>query len=403
MTGESRAIVWNARSLYLKGVLTPPLKPVTGFYIWNWNPDILASGNIVFRWNTLMLIVAFLAARQLMLYLYKKDTPSTQVANLPVYLVLAGLMGARLGHILFYEPSALLSEALTIIFPFETKPAFHVLGRSAFSIHGAILGVLAFASLYHRKQLSRQPYLRLLDRVSLAACLGGFFVFLGSFLNSEIAGKPTTSPTGTVFIEPVVRGLKKVPCCVMRTPDGKNPLADVAAEKDPAATGAGQSRKPVILYLFFGQGPSERLVNEFLVGDIKKYLYDMSAFVYEPGTQPLRYRIFLDKDQQYIARISTLGIARYPLQIFQALACAVLFIYFFRLYTDKRATIPPGRIFGWIFGAFWILEVSFWFMREEQHVVAVVLNLIFALAGTVTAIISYRKDVSVRAAPKVTK
>ncbi|HEX8038814.1 MAG TPA: prolipoprotein diacylglyceryl transferase family protein, partial [Chryseosolibacter sp.] len=347
--------------------------PVISYFIWNWNPEIFSLGGLTFRWSALLLVLAFLAGRQVLLNFYKNE-PATlkQIANLPVFLVVVALIGARLGHLLIFEPAALIAKAHTIIFPFALKPDFHFLGRNEFSLHGGVVAILIFLFLYRGRKLGRQNYLQLLDRVSLAAAAIGVFVFVGSFLNSEIVGKQTRSVTGTVLMAPVAKGLMKVPCCIMRTPDGENPLEKVEVKGDPGASRSNSGHMPVILNLFFKQGASQQLAGEFLIGDVKTYLYDMSLFVYEPGTQPLHYSVLTEKNGTYRARISTLGVARHPVQVFEAVVCLALFVYFFR-YRDKPG-VPPGRIFGLVMVLFWTFEFIFGFIKEGQQPVSSVLN-----------------------------
>ncbi len=363
--------------------------PIPGFFIWNWNSELFSSNGVTLRWSVVLFITAFLAGRQLLIYLSKKDHQSLAgIANLPIYLVIAALIGARLGHLVFYEPESALSKAVTIVFPFAFKPDFHFLGRNEFSVHGAVLASLLFLFFYTCKK-SRESSFLILDRVALASSLGGVFIFLGSFLNSEPVGAQTTSATGTIFIAPVLKGLMKVPCCIMRTPDGDNPLTGISVEKDPASSGARTTHKPIILRLFFKPGSSEQLINEFLIGDVKKFLYDMSEFVYEPGTQPLRYQIFAESKETYFARISTVGIARHPVQIFEAIICLAL-VVIMRPYGKKSAPdIHPGRIFGWIMMTFWTFEVAIGFLKEGQLLMSILLNVLFAVAGlSVFAIVS---------------
>lgn len=343
-----------------------------------------------------MLVLAFLAGRQVLLNVYRKDPHMLkQVANLSVFLVVVALIGARLAHLAFFDPEALLSKAHTIIFPFAIKPDFHFLGRNEFSVHGAVLAILIFLFFYGGRRFVRQNYLQILDRVSLAAAAVGVFLFLGSFLNSEIVGKQTRAFTGTVLMAPVANGLMKLPCCIMRTPDGENPLEKVEVTRDPGASRSSSGRMPVILNLFFKQGASQQLAGEFLIGDVKTYLYDMSAHVYEPGTEPLHFSVFTEMNGTYRARVSTLGVARHPVQIFESLLCLALFVYFFRY--GHKAGARHGRTFGLIMALFWGFEFIFGFMKEGQQPVSSILNLLFFAGGLAALIFSYLKPLTTQA------
>jgi prolipoprotein diacylglyceryltransferase len=230
-----------------------------------------------------------------------------------------------------------------------------------------------------------------LDRISIAAALAGVFILIGSFLSADLTGKPTDSPSGVIFISPVLNGLLKVPCCIMRSPDGKNPLQDVEIKKDPTSPKVEKHQKSIILYLFFKPGPSEQLVNEFLIGDVKTFLYDMARFVHEPGTEPLHYRIFLEKDNQYTARVTTKGIVRYPVQLFEAICCAALFLFLFSYWKRHNLDTKSGRLFGYFMIFFWSFQLAFGFLKEKQSSVEIGLNILLVLAGIAILIISSRK------------
>ena len=366
--------------------------PIPNYFIWTGDSQLSSLGSFSIRWNAILLVMGFLICRQILFYIYSKEMkPLNEVARLSVYLVLAGLLGARLGHELFYELKAAGANFPSILLPFEFKPDFHVLDRDEFSVQGATLGMLLFLWVYGRNS-KHQNYLQLFDRLSIVAALSGVFILMGSFLSSEISGKPTHSSFGGVFIKPVLNGLSKLPCCIMRSPEGRNPLESVTATKDTASADGASNQKSVILYLFFRPGASEQLVNEFLIGDVKTYLYDMNQVVYEPGTEPLRYRIFLERDGKYVGRIQTKAISRYPVQLFEAIACAVLFILLFWLWARHKVNTPPGKLFACFMILFWSLHFAFGFLKENQGTVEAGLDILFVLAGITTLVLSRRKN-----------
>lgn len=363
--------------------------PIAGYFIWRGSPEIFSFGGFTLWWSAVLFVLAFLISRQILLFLYKKEhKPLSAVSCLCIYLVLAALAGARLGYLIFYEPGAIFSKAQTIIFPFEFEPDFHLLDTGEFSVHGAALGILLFLWIYSRKNPFQQKYFQLLDRVAIASVLCGVFLLLASFVRPEIKGKPTASVAGAISISPVLRGLMKVPCCVMRSPGGKNPLERVEVRKDPAPPKDENIQKSLILYLFFKAGASERLVNEFLIGDVKIFLYEMSLHVHEPGDQPLQYRIFLQKDGSYIARIQTKGISRYPVRIFEAASCLFIFIL---LWWHRSEMKHAGRLFGLFMILFWSQNSAYGFLMETHHPVQIALNIGFVLMGVIALVLSYRQ------------
>ena len=364
---------------------------VVAYIIWRANPEIFSLNGFTLRWSALLLILAFLVSRQILLSVFKKEgRPVHAVSYLCIYLAVVALAGARLGYLIFYEPRALFSKGLSVVLPFSFEPDFRLLPPDEFSLHGAVLATLIFLWFYSRKNPLKQHYFQLLDRIALVAALSGAFLFVSSFFSLSREGKPTDSFIGTVAISPVQRGLMRVPCCIMRSPDGKNPLERVAVRRDPVPPIDENSQKSLILYLFFKPGASERLVNEFLIGDVKTFLYEKPGFVYEPGDQPLHYRIFLERDGKYIARVQTMGIARYPVAVFEAAVCLAIFIFLW-FHAEMKAA---GKVFGLANILFWSFHSGFGFLTEGVSPIEIVLNILFILVGMTVLILSYRRSLA---------
>ena len=330
------------------------------YFILTGTSEIFSLGNFTLRWDAVLFILGFLVSRKLLLLTYKKDAINFKVSAFSIYLVLSAIVGSRLFYLVLYEPRAIASKLHTIILPFEWKPHFNILDRSEFSLYGGLIGILLCAWLYRRAL--HQTFLQVLDRIWLPCAIAGAFLYVISFMDADIVGKQTESSVGTVFLGPVKKGLLKVPCCIMRSPDGKNPLQTVAVEKDPEFAGARTSQPPVIIHLFFQPGLSEQLVKEFLVGDVKKFLYDMPLYVHETGTEPLRYRMDAQADGTFMARVGTRGIARYPVQIFCGLVLLVISVMLFRRWRNPSA-MPAGRLFALFMILFWSAHLLLEFMK----------------------------------------
>lgn len=320
---------------------------MVNFIIWNGSPTLFSIGSFALRWYGILFIAGFLLCRLVLLWIYKKEgKPTSDVETLTKYIFVAAIIGARLGYVILYQPALIWTKPLEILLPVEFQPSFHFSGLDKLSGHGAVVAILVALLIYSRKSKSGQNYLQVLDRIAICIALAGVFIGLGSFLNAEIIGKPTDSMTGVVFARPVTDGLTKIPCCIMRNPGGKNPLDKVTARKDEdGVTADADGRSPVLLYLFFKPGANEQLVNEFLLGDVKTYLFDRSELVYEPGTEPLHYTIFVEKDI-YTARIITKGISRYPVQLFESGVFLIVFLSSFLLWKKYNVQTPAGRISG---------------------------------------------------------
>jgi len=114
--------------------------------------------------------------------------PEADLEKLMLYMIVSTVVGARLGHCLFYQPDYYLAHPIDILKVWE----------GGLASHGATIGILLGLWLYARKR-SDQPYLWLLDRIVIVVALGGCFIRLGNLMNSEIIGTPTQLPWAFIF------------------------------------------------------------------------------------------------------------------------------------------------------------------------------------------------------------
>ena len=363
------------------------------YILWNIPPEVFSAGPFTLRWNALLILVAYLAGRRLLLYLSTKDgVASRDVAVLTAYVILSGIALARLVYVAVNDPTLFWTNPLEILFPISFRPEFHLSDSAGFSAHGAALGVIAAVWLYKRRASAAPHFLKILDRLSIVAALTAFFLYSGSLLSSGIPGKPTASNAGIILVQPLVRGLETLPCCNMRNPGGANPLSGVIARKDHTVARADSIYQGVILYLFFKAGATEQLVNEFLIGDVKTFLFDMSAYVQEPGTEPLHYSIIVAKDKQYIGRVQTRGIARYPVHLIGAFASLALFVLLLALWYKRRQALFRGRVFAIFMIVFWAVSLVIGFMSENRSGADTTLDIAGILAGMVVAAFPARRE-----------
>lgn len=155
-----------------------------------WNPSTgFDLGFLTIHFYSLMFVVAFMLGWYLMKRIYKREgVEEEKLDPLFIYSVLSILIGARLGHVFFYQPELLLQDPLSVILPFRFVPEIEYTGFQGLASHGAAIGMIIAMYLYNKKILHKSP-LWLLDRVILPVALGGIFVRIGNFFNSEIVGK----------------------------------------------------------------------------------------------------------------------------------------------------------------------------------------------------------------------
>ncbi|NAS32474.1 prolipoprotein diacylglyceryl transferase [Flavobacteriaceae bacterium R38] len=170
-----------------------------------WNPDkaLLEIGNFQLRYYSLMFVIAFSLGWYLTKKIFNRENqPLEKLDSLFIYMAVSILIGARLGHVFFYDWSYFSQHPEEILLPFRFSPKFEFTGFSGLASHGAAIGVIIAMYLYRRKY----PDLKLswiLDRVVIAVSSGAIFVRLGNFMNSEINGKVVDEsfPLGVRFVQ----------------------------------------------------------------------------------------------------------------------------------------------------------------------------------------------------------
>lgn len=166
----------------------------------NWNPDveIFKIGSFAVRYYSLMFVIAFVLGLQIMKKIFNREgVPIEKLDSLFIYTVVATLLGARLGHFLFYDPEFLFSRPLEVLLPIQLDP-FRFTGYQGLASHGAAIGII-LAMYFYSKKVLHKPMLWILDRIVIPVASGAIFVRIGNLMNSEIIGKPTNSDYGFIF------------------------------------------------------------------------------------------------------------------------------------------------------------------------------------------------------------
>ena len=160
---------------------------------WDVDPVIFSLGRIDIRYYSLFFIIAFTIGYYIFKYFFKREQVPLKILDPLLYTLIIGtLVGARLGHCLFYQPDYYLANPIKILYVWEGGLASH---------GGAIALLLAmwwFAHHYGRK--NHFSFLWIMDRLGIAVALAGFFIRMGNLMNSEIYGNETTMPWGFVFL-----------------------------------------------------------------------------------------------------------------------------------------------------------------------------------------------------------
>ena len=168
--------------------------------IWDADPEIFSLfGKISIRWYSLLFAGGLVLGFQISKRLFLADRWSIDdIDKLALFVFIATILGARLGHCLFYEPEYYLSNPLEMILPFTWKGgSFEMTGFRGLASHGGIFGV--FLAIWYFSKKYKKPIFSILDIAAVGGSFTAIFIRLGNFMNSEIIGKATGSDVGIIF------------------------------------------------------------------------------------------------------------------------------------------------------------------------------------------------------------
>lgn len=357
------------------------------YIIWNANPEIFTlpipflDKELTLRWYGLFFALGFLISQQILYYIFKKEgKPEKDVDTLTIYMVVATVIGARLGHVLFYEPEKYLANPIDIIKIWE----------GGLASHGGAIGILFALWLYSRKKKPGQNYLQTLDRIVILVALTGALIRFGNLMNSEIIGKPTESSYGIVFARNVTEVLKN---------DGN--VKRVQYTKNDSLPASG-NLQPIKILLEFekNEGSDYGMYNRYLKGSVEDEL-STNPYIREHiiQTGPLDYKLIQDESGAFYGIINTYAIPRHPGQLYESISCAILFVFLLWLWFKYKQNLAEGRIFGIFLIVCFGLRIVWEFFKENQVEfentlplnMGQLLSIPLVLAGFFFLIRSYRK------------
>jgi len=277
-----------------------------------WNPDdtLFTVGFLQIKYYNLLWITAFAAGWYVMKQIFQKEGKSLeQLDSLFIYTVLSTMIGARLGHVLFYDWAYYQQHLVEILLPirenaqgrlFGLISGYSFTGFAGLASHGATIGILIGLYLY----VCKFPDLKfswILDRIVVPVALGAFLVRLGNFFNSEIIGKTVdgTFWSATKFVRA---------------------SEDMSAYKAMSLT---QQTTPEAAYALIGSDP--------------------------------RYASILESIP-----------FRHPAQLYEGVAYLVLFFVLRYLYQNTSLKDQAGRMFGLFFVVLWSVRFLVEYVKESQ-------------------------------------
>lgn len=161
---------------------------MTLYITWDVDPEIFSIGSFSVRWYGLMFAFSFYFGYLIVRQMFRREgIPESKLDSLSTWMIIATILGARLGHVLFYQPGYYLQHPLEILEIWE----------GGLASHGAAISIILVLWWFAKKQ--QWSFLWIIDRIVVVVALAGFFIRMGNLFNSEIIGRPTTLPWGFVF------------------------------------------------------------------------------------------------------------------------------------------------------------------------------------------------------------
>lgn len=172
---------------------------ILSYINWNVDPEIfriafeaplLGEVNLAIRYYGVLFALGFVVGYFIMLRIFKKEGLTVEMLDkLATYMVISTVIGARLGHVFFYQPDYYLSNPGEIL----------QIWQGGLASHGAAIGIIVALWLFARN--TKKSFLWTIDRIVIVVALAGVFIRTGNLMNSEIYGSPTDLPWAFVFVQ----------------------------------------------------------------------------------------------------------------------------------------------------------------------------------------------------------
>ncbi|XOV92780.1 MAG: prolipoprotein diacylglyceryl transferase [Bacteroidota bacterium] len=342
------------------------MEQVLSYLIWSPDPDFftIPIADRPVRWYGLLFALGFIISQQILMWIFRKDgKPEKAVETLTIYMVVATVIGARLGHCLFYAPEYYLSDPIKILYVWE----------GGLASHGGAIGILIALWLFVRKHKEYRLFW-VLDRMAIVVALTGALIRTGNFMNSEMEGVETHSSTGVVYArytEDVIRDAFNY---------GGERVASVDFEKGGDIPSTEPGHEPLTVKVTFARNvqitdEEKRFVESRLRQALVSYTEVVQHIDFR-SSEPLAYKFYEQGGINYL-EIYGLGIVRHPAQLYEAGYCILIFLLLLWLWKEKRSKLPEGFMFGLFMTLLWILRFvdEFFKMNQEEFEEGMALNM----------------------------
>ncbi len=167
---------------------------------WNASPEIFSLGPVSIRWYGMMFALGFLLGYNILTKMFRSEGANEEwVDKLFIYVIIATIFGARLGHVFFYNWSYYQDHLFEIISPvLMVDGKLKIVGYQGLASHGGAIGIIIAVWIFSKKVTQRSIFWTL-DRLVVPVALVGAMIRTGNLMNSEIYGVATNLPWGFIF------------------------------------------------------------------------------------------------------------------------------------------------------------------------------------------------------------
>ena len=329
------------------------------YIIWNARPQLIDFGNFEIRYYSLLFALGFVVGYIILANIFRKKGLSPDIIDkLTVYMVLSTIIGARLGHCLFYEFDYYIQHPLEIFLPWQGTPGsadFRFTGFQGLASHGAAVGILIGIYLFSRR--TKLSYLWTMDMIVIVTALAGSMIRTGNLMNSEIYGRPTNSKYGFIYVRDFTNIVER---------QYGSEIEDISYSKIKDGEALG-SFVPIEMKVRFKRNTSEQYAAAFGENVLPEFLdrYDLDNNVQASGDS-IAYNVERNI-RGPVLKYSMLGNPRHPSQVYEALAYLLIFLILMYAYFKYGDRLQAGFIFGMFLALVFLARFFIEFIKENQE------------------------------------
>lgn len=327
------------------------------FVIWNLDPDIIDLGFPRIRYYGLMFVISFIIGYYIIKKILEKEKqPEAWLDTLLWYMMIGIIVGARLGHCLFYQPEYYLANPIEILKVWE----------GGLASHGAGIGIIVSMFIFSRK-VAKKPMSWIGDRIVIVVALGALFIRLGNLANSEIYGDATGTEYGFVYVQDTR---------LSRYYDGSKEFQKYVEDFKVSKSSSDKPQKkdgfPVELDVTFTRNVvTEDIARSLMQRNIFPLLKQRNTDIGSEGN------LFIPEDEvpeirlrktggRFTATTTIFAVPKHPTHLYESLAYTLTFLLLMWLYWKKKAGDIPWLMTGVLFTSVFIARFFIEFIKENQ-------------------------------------